>query len=140
VIALSGFIGPDSNQNGPEWKLILIDANGTVNDRLQVVGAPISVQELIPSSTWSLAPNPSTSVTSLRIPLGAISSATFGQGAMATVIDGRGSVVMEKSLILESDALTGTLRVDGIPSGTYHVLVTGSNRTHIGVVPLRVVK
>ncbi len=129
VAALSGVVGPDSNQNAEEYELILVDANGSSNDRLVKVdtsGTVGSITDLVPSTLWTVAPNPSTSYTSITIPL------PLGlqglQGAMATVYSTSGATMASVPMLVDGASIQGKLTTSQFAPGAYLVQVTAGDQ------------
>lgn len=137
---ISGFIRPDSNQNGQDWKLILVDANGAVNDRLVAVdtGTPGSVDDIVPGALWSVAPNPAANTVNVVVPVTSEQADRIGAQPMLRLVSLTGQVVVETNCNLDGERLNASLSVSGFPSGTYMIQVIGSGNRVVGAAPLRV--
>lgn len=142
VLALSGVVGPDSNQKAEAYELILIEPNGTVNDRLAPVDSVASVanSELVPSALWTLAPNPATTTVSLTIPIADVTG-EIGQGAWARVVDLAGNRYGENvGMQVGNGEVHGSIDLVGLPSGTYRIYVTTAGGRFVGSTQLQVVR
>lgn len=140
VVALAGVVGPDSNQNAEAYELILIDANGTVNDRLVAVDPVASVTELVPSSSWTMSPNPTSLSATLSIPLDRRVAGIIGQGALARVVSVTGTAVAEFPLMLDGNSMHGVLNTAALPVGMYQVFVKGMSDIFVGSTTLGVLR
>ncbi len=139
---ISGFVQPDSNMNGPQWKIILVDANGGVNDRLVEVdtGNATSVLELIPHSLWTIAPNPASSSARFSIPLTDAQRVLIGNEAHAMVVDPQGSLIKTIEVSFGAHQATGVVSLDQVPAGSYFIRVVGGSGIVVGTAPLRIVR
>ncbi|MBZ0194923.1 MAG: DUF4397 domain-containing protein, partial [Deltaproteobacteria bacterium] len=99
TMLLTGFFGPDSNQSGPLYNLVLIEPNGTINDKLSVVQPQTEwVAELVHGSDWQLSPNPASATLNLMIPFGNSEAAAIGTSATALLYSAHGEQMLSTPL------------------------------------------
>lgn len=134
LVLASGFMHPDSNSSGAPFKLILVESNGTVNSSLiEVLPSGTSVQDgLIPGSTWTVGPNPSSDHVIVRIPAGNSANWSDGAGTMS-VFSSDGALVSAVPLVSDGGYVTVSLSLGLLPSGAYRLRATTASGALIGV-------
>ena len=134
----TGFLTPAANSNGPALKLILVDANGSVNASAEEVdpGGNTSVQEdVLISRGWSVGPNPASHVVTARIPAGDI----VGDLEYA-LVNAAGQRLALGTIAQVNAQYTLSLDVSTVPQGAYNLVFTsadGSTRASWGVTITR---
>lgn len=125
----SGFFVPDSNQTGPAFKLILVDANGNVNSSLQEVEpGTTSVEELLDASgAWVVGPIPAREALRIDIPAANVAARTYFVMSLTGEVMARGEFAHDVS------GSHATIAVNGLPSGTYTVRADDAQGTTIGL-------
>ncbi|MCX6140120.1 MAG: hypothetical protein NTX15_04705 [Candidatus Kapabacteria bacterium] len=131
LVLASGFAKPDSNLNGPAFKLILVEASGAVSSSLvEVDPGTVSVDEdAYVSATWSIGPNPSGDVLNISFP---IAPMIVENDYRAEVISIAGSVVSGAAMVSDGTSLRASISVTSIANGTYRVRVVSSGGHVLG--------
>jgi hypothetical protein len=142
VALISGFLGTDSNQNGPKWKIVLVDANGSTSDKLIEVdtGGTTGSVDLVPASLWTLAPNPASTKATLFIPFTETVAGVIGNGAQARVFSVSGELQLVVPTAMADDGLHASLHTASLSPGTYLINVVGSSGAVVGTAPLTIVR
>ncbi|MBC8125025.1 MAG: DUF4397 domain-containing protein [Candidatus Kapabacteria bacterium] len=131
LLLASGFDRPDSNMNGPAFKLILVDASGTVNSNLQeILPGPVSVlDEIDITDTWSVGPNPLQDVLNVSVPAAIIPP----QGSVrAELISMTGLVVGSTEMTSNGASYTASIAATSLASGTYRLRVVALDGSILG--------
>lgn len=125
----SGFFVPDSNQNGPAFKLILVDANGNVNASLQEVEpGPVSVEELLDaSSSWVVGPVPARESLRIFVPTTSTVARSY------TVMSIAGVVVASGEFTQDAAGSQASISVSALPAGIYVVRANDAQGTALGM-------
>lgn len=126
----TGFLDPAANNSGAALKLILVDANGTVNASPTEVepGGNTSVQEEeLLARGWNVGPNPVSNQLSVRIP--AMESNVPLSFALVST---SGSRVASGMLEQVYSAYTLSLDVSSVPQGAYNLVVTAQTGVLVG--------
>ncbi|MBK6760176.1 MAG: DUF4397 domain-containing protein [Ignavibacteria bacterium] len=131
LLLASGFAKPDSNQNGPSFKLILVDVGGGVNTNLaEVEPGTVSVDdENGLTSTWTIGPNPSSDFLTVNVPL---APGIAPDDCSAELISASGSIVYKGAMTLNGTMLTASISVSPLSIGTYQLRVISASGTIIG--------
>lgn len=135
MVLASGFLDPVANNNGPAFKLILVDASGNVNDRLTEVNPPVtSVEEedIVPATLWRLMPNPANDQFTLSVPLTADLVKAHGMLLTAQVFTSQGVLVGVFPMQTQGLNATVTVPTSAIAQGSYYVHVTTAGGVHVG--------
>jgi len=144
VCLASGFVDPAVNNNGPAFKLILVDANGNVNASLTEVEPDTTAstveEDLVPASLWRIAPNPATDRFSLEIPLTTDLVQAHGMLLTATVYTDLGMFLGMYPMTANGLTATVTIPTSAIASGAYTVSVTTAGGVHVGSAQIRVTR
>jgi hypothetical protein len=134
----TGFLNPANNNSGAALKLILVDANGSVNASAEEVdpGGNTSVQEdVLIGRGWSVGPNPTSHILRAQIPAG------DNQGELRyALVNAAGQQVLSGSAAQVNAQYALSLDVSTIPQGAYNLVVTstdGSTRASWGVTITR---
>jgi len=118
VVLASGFLDPQTNQNGPAFALIAVLADGTVILLGNVTG--IAEEEQLTGSTFSVYPNPAGDYVNIRLDNGA-------PAEILAVSDLSGRdwfrILPDKS----EDFLS--IDTSGLPGGTYLLRLTSAGQT-----------
>ncbi|HLP29642.1 MAG TPA: DUF4397 domain-containing protein [Candidatus Didemnitutus sp.] len=132
LLLSSGFNQPDSNQNGPAFKLFLIDANGSVNANLaEVSPGTVSVNDDQDDATesWSVGPNPTRDVLNISIPA---ATGTVNEGCTAQLVNSAGSIVYTGTMSANGISLATSLSVSSLPNGAYQLQVVSASGVVLG--------
>ena len=126
----TGFLNPAANNSGAALKLILVDANGTVNaSPIEVEpGGNTSVQEdALIAQGWVVGPNPVSNELSVSIPaLDQTSPFTYA------LVSTTGQRMLAGSFEQAYGKQALSVNVAQIPQGSYSLVVTSSNGNLIG--------
>lgn len=131
LVLASGFSKPDSNLNGPAFKLMIVEASGAVSSNLQEIEpGTVSVDEDEHiTATWSVGPNPSGDVLNVSVPIAPTSTENQYQ---AQVVSLTGSVISSSEMFLSGSAATASISVTTIANGTYRIRVVSSGGQILG--------
>ena len=144
MVLASGFVNPAANNNGPAFKLILIDASGTVNANLAEVEPDtgiVSVEDdLVPASTWTIAPNPATDRITIELPLTETLVSVYGSDMKATVYTSNGVAVGSYPLTINGLTAFVTVPVTTLASGSYQVNISTNSGVQIGAATVMVTR
>lgn len=135
MVLASGFLDPAANNDGPAFKLILVDASGNVNDRLTEVEPPVinSVDEdIVPATLWRLMPNPANDQFTLSVPLTSDLVMAHGMLLTAQVFTSQGILVGVFPMQAQGLNAVVTVPTSNIAQGSYYVHVTTAGGVHVG--------
>jgi hypothetical protein len=132
LVLASGFMIPDSNQSGPSFRLILVEANGTVNSSLvEVDPGTTSVDDLTEAaSAWSVGPNPARDVLHISIPTMDLGSSEAITGELVSV---NGTVVLSAPMTVHAGGAECTIPVTRFAAGAYSFRAVNASGTILGV-------
>ncbi|MFN4986163.1 MAG: hypothetical protein ACK5GI_08485 [Ignavibacteria bacterium] len=121
----TGFLNPANNNSGAALKLILVDANGSVNASAEEVdpGGNTSVQEdVLIGRGWSVGPNPASHVLRAQIPAG------DNQGELGyALVNAAGQQFATGTIAQVNVQYALSLDVSTIPQGAYNLIFTSAD-------------
>ena len=122
VLMSTGFKDPAANENGPAFKLILVDATGNVVSNLKEIDPdPVSVQEeLLTRSEWTMSPNPANSSVVIDLP-----SQNLNGVLIVGIFDLSGANLHTSIHRAENGAIM--LNTNELASGSYQVRISMLN-------------
>jgi hypothetical protein len=124
----TGFVDPASNQNGQAFKLVLVDANGNVSDRLTEVTPATSVDEVtLDLLPVSIAPNPVVDVVTVRVPHYAELDVL-----VLDVVSSSGTVMLTTASEHTATSHLWTLGTTSLAQGTYVARIRTSTGLTVG--------
>ncbi len=136
-VMASGFSVPDSNRGGQSFKLILVEANGSVNATLQEISpSTTSVQETAWADSWILGPNPTGDIVRISIPVSAGSAVPDA----AHIVSVTGQVLHTVPLTVGSTTADASIVVSQLPSGAYRLSVTSGDGSVLGTTGLMITR
>lgn len=135
---LTGFVASDSsNKQGQALRPILVNANGNVNATLQAVDSlPTGISDIVPSSSWRVAPLPSSANIYISFPTSPLFN---NSGVTATVISTSGTVMLTQEMMLEGAMVSAHLQTGSLPAGTYTVAAQDMLGRYLGSVQIVVI-
>jgi hypothetical protein len=134
----AGFVDPSKNKNGPSFRPILIETNGTVNRELQAFQPDTTdtvsvIQEVIPSDLWHIAPVPSVGDVHIAAPVPEVYQ---NSNLEFVIVSALGQVVARERA--QWNGASASLRITSrsLSSGRFIVLLQTPEGLILGSVPL----
>ncbi len=130
LVLASGFMAPDSNQGGPSFRLILVEANGTVNSSLvEIDPGTTSVDEPSASDVWVMGPNPARDDMRVLIPTASLFGAV---SVTAEIVNATGATVYSAPMTVHGAGAELDIPVSRFPAGAYQLRATSAAGTVLG--------
>lgn len=141
LVLASGFVNPEVNQNGPSFKLVLVDSAGNVNSNLpELLRDTINSVEsdIVPSTLWRIAPNPATDKFSIVVPLTSDLVAKHGTLLTASVYTSAGLFLGFYPMNFGGLQASVTIPTTAVANGAYFVQVNTAEGVRVGSATIMV--
>lgn len=135
LILASGFVSPEVNQNGPSFKLVLVDSAGNVNSNLpELLRDTINSVEsdIVPSTLWRITPNPATDRFTIVVPLTSELVSKHGTLLTASVYTSNGLFLGFYPMNFGGLQASVTIPTAAIANGAYFVQVNTADGLRVG--------